>query len=92
MFILRTVGGPDKPQCNILLGKFYNISYYDSEGYLEKLKELRYKVDESSEKPWGNVYAIIHSELHHPFGILEGDSNYIMTGDGKTFENISLKR
>ena len=86
MFVLRTVGGPDKPQTNTVLGKFYTISYSDSLGFKDRLKELRYREDDE------NLYAIIESELHHPFAILRTDSNYIMLGDGSTFANISDKR
>lgn len=85
MFILRTVGGPDKPQTNVLLGKFYTISFYDSLGYKERLKELYANADPEK------VYAIVESELHHPIGVFTEDSNYIMTSDGKTFANISNK-
>lgn len=85
MFVLRTVGGPDKPQTNVLLGKWYTISYSDSKGYNERLKDLY--ADADPEK----MYAIVESELHHPLAVLSYDSNYIMTSDGKTFANISNK-
>jgi hypothetical protein len=87
MFVLRTVGGPNKPQVNILLGNHYTISYSDSDGFNERLRDLRYP-----ESTLCELYAIVESELHHPVALLDTDSNYIMLGEGQTFANVSNKK
>ncbi len=86
MFILRKISS-DHVEMNFIVGKSYSL--ITESGNPNDFKRL-------SKSFWGkdteveNTYGFICGEFE-PLPLFKNQFNYIMTGDGKTFSNVTLK-
>lgn len=88
MFVLRRVS-PRGEQYNSILGKGYTVVYKETnqEAFDNYCKLNPDKVTNLEKK---ETYAVIVYETDG-MPLYKTDKNYVMTSDGKTFENISFR-
>jgi len=79
MFVLRKITGKNS-QMNFCLGKHYSLI---GKNHPEFSKEL--KLSPHPEE----TYGVIYDENATPHFLYEGQDNYIMTSDGKTFTRLT---
>lgn len=94
MFILRKIGGLDRPTSppkNYILGKSY--TYYNAEMHPKEFEEFYEKV--ISEQPLSTenskVYCFVFDESGNYYSLWTNERNFIMTDKGATFENLSYR-
>lgn len=86
MFILRRVL-KDRSEVNTSLGEYYTL----------QLKEKNQSAFDEVIKMWSeedleNVYGVvIYDDGSKIMPLYQGSAYYIMTSDGRTFDNVSLK-
>jgi hypothetical protein len=88
MFILRKISPNSFGQENLQIGDFYRLSHfiYTPADFKEALKEF----DGSTEVD--KVYGFVHyNNGHDIYPLYNGDQYYIMTENGKTFDNLTNK-
>lgn len=87
MFILRKITGSGV-QSNICLNKVYNLIREEDTNEFQRTVQLEEWYESDEEK----IYAfIVYDEGSKILPLYKAQKNYIMTSDGKNFDNLTYK-